>query len=96
VFRSVNRPKRGEGTRTAGSQSCWAGNGGVLKMCLSSEDGNSKSKTMVDDKGSKAAGCVGGQVIDEAIVVSTCLVMLKKEIDRLRSIQIIVLSGGTS
>jgi hypothetical protein len=37
-----------------------------------------------------------GQVIDELVVVVTCLVMLKKEIDRLRGTQIMVLSGAAS
>lgn len=36
----------------------------------------------------------GHEVIDEVVVVVTCLVMLKKEIDRLRGFQIAVMSGA--
>jgi hypothetical protein len=35
----------------------------------------------------------GHEIIDEVVVVVTCLVMLKKEIDRLRAIQIAAMSG---
>jgi len=37
-----------------------------------------------------------GQLVDEVTVVVTCLVMLKKEIDRLRAIQIMIMSGAAS
>jgi len=35
-------------------------------------------------------------LVDEVTVVVTCLVMLKKEIDRLRGAQIAVMSAGAS
>jgi hypothetical protein len=34
------------------------------------------------------------ELLDEVVVVATCLVMLKKEIDRLRAIQIMAISGA--
>jgi hypothetical protein len=67
--------KRGEGTRTPGSQHCSAGNGGRLEMCLRSE---------AED------GEEGEMLVDEITVVMTCMVMMKKEVDRLRAIQMIV------
>lgn len=39
-------------------------------------------------------GDKGHEVVDEVVVVVTCLVMLKKEIDRLRAIQIAAMSAG--
>lgn len=36
----------------------------------------------------------GSEEVDEVVVVVTCLVMLKKEIDRLRTIQIMALQAG--
>ncbi|KKZ66012.1 hypothetical protein EMCG_08234 [[Emmonsia] crescens] len=35
------------------------------------------------------------EVIDEALIVATCLLMLKKEIDRQRALQVFVLLGGS-
>jgi hypothetical protein len=37
-----------------------------------------------------------GSIADEITVVVTCLVMMKKEIDRLRTVQIMVISGAAS
>jgi hypothetical protein len=75
----VARLVRSDETRTAGSKSSSAGNGGKLEMSLG---GDGKEET--------------GQLVDEVTVVVTCLVMLKKEIDRLRTIQIMIMSGAAS
>lgn len=64
---------RSEETRTPGTRSSCAGNGGRLEMCLNG---------------------VEGALMDEVTVVVTCLVMLKKEIDRLRAMQIAAISAG--
>jgi hypothetical protein len=61
---------RSEATRTPGSKSCSAGNGGQLVL----------------DQDAAA-------VLDEPLIVATCLMMLKKEIDRRRAVQIAVLIG---
>jgi hypothetical protein len=66
---------RGEETRSPGSTSSSAGNGGRLEMCL--DDGE-------------------GQLVDEQTVVSTCLVMLKKEVDRRRAMQIVMISAAVT
>ena len=75
---------RGEGTRSPGSSGSSAGNGGRLEVCLDCLDGEVKGE---------------GKVIDEKMVVSTCLVMLKKEVDRRRALQVamisIAVSGGS-
>lgn len=63
---------RNEETRTPGSKSCSAGNGGEL--VLSDEVG-------------------GEDGINEDLVVATCLLMLKKEIDRRRTVQIMMIAG---
>jgi hypothetical protein len=34
--------------------------------------------------------------LEEVVVVATCLVMLKKEIDRLRMVQFMVIAGAAS
>jgi hypothetical protein len=44
----------------------------------------------MDEEALRAAG------IDESVVVATCLVMLKKEVDRRRLIQMMVMSGAAS
>ena len=72
----VARLVRSDTTRTPGTKAMYAGNGGKLEMCL--RDG-------ID-------GEDGTELINEATVVVTCLVMLKKEIDRLRAIQITYLT----
>jgi hypothetical protein len=63
---------RNDETRTLGSKSCSAGNGGELLL----------------------GGDIGGKDgIGEDLVVATCLLMLKKEIDRRRSVQLITLAA---
>lgn len=64
---------RGEETRTPGTKSCAAGNGGQLVL---DQDATS--------------------VLDEAVIVATCLMMMKKEIDRRRVIQMMVIAGAVS
>jgi len=71
---------RGEGTRTEGTRASDAGNGGILEIC---------------DSGVIVGGERGEtteKIIDEVTVLVTCLVMLKKEIDRARAGQIILIS----
>lgn len=80
----VARLVRGEDTRTRGSSSCSAGNGGLLEMCLASAGAGA------DEKREQVV------IIDEVTVLVTCMVMLKKEIDRLRTIQIAVIAGAVS
>lgn len=63
---------RNNETRTTGSKSCSAGNGGEL--VLGEEFG-------------------GIYEINEDLVVATCLLMLKKEIDRRRTVQLMVIAG---
>jgi hypothetical protein len=60
-------------TRTPGTSSCTAGNGGQLVM---------------------DADAMG--YLDEALIVATCLMMLKKEIDRRRAVQFMILAGAAS
>lgn len=64
---------RNDETRTPGSKSCSAGNGGSL---------------LID--GTALEGCM----VKECVVVASCLMMLKKEIDRRRTIQILVITGA--
>jgi hypothetical protein len=66
---------RNEETRTPGTKSSSAGNGGEL---------------VVDE------GVLGGMSIGEGVVVASCLMMLKKEIDRRRAVQMTMMSGGGS
>jgi hypothetical protein len=67
---------RSEETRSPGSSSSSAGNGGRLDMCLDGEDGE--------------------RMVDEPTVVSTVLVMLKKEVDRRRAMQVAMISVAVS
>jgi hypothetical protein len=66
---------RNDETRSLGSKSCSAGNGGELVL----------------------GALVGGKEgIAEEVVVATCLLMLKKEIDRRRTVQIMMISSAVS
>lgn len=62
---------RSEKTRTPGTKSCTAGNGGQLVLDQTATD-----------------------MLDEALIIATCLMMLKKEIDRRRAVQFMILSGA--
>ncbi|KAH8726534.1 hypothetical protein GQ44DRAFT_705792 [Phaeosphaeriaceae sp. PMI808] len=64
---------RNEATRTPGSKSCSAGNGGELVL---SDDIN------------------GPNGISEELVVATALLMLKKEIDRRRTVQFMTITAA--
>lgn len=66
---------RSEETRSPGSSSSSAGNGGRLEMCLEGED---------------------GRVVSAVVVVSTVLVMLKKEVDRRRAMQFAMIGAAVS
>ncbi|KAJ4375994.1 hypothetical protein N0V83_001274 [Neocucurbitaria cava] len=66
---------RNDETRTPGSKSCSAGNGGELVL------------------GSDVGGEVG---IDEDLVVATVLLMLKKEVDRRRTVQFMMIASAVS
>lgn len=66
---------RNEETRTFGSKSCSAGNGGELVL---------------------GKGVGGEEGVDEEVVVATCLLMLKKEVDRRRTVQMLMTSGTAS
>ncbi|KAJ8117903.1 hypothetical protein OPT61_g1009 [Boeremia exigua] len=63
---------RNDETRTLGSKSCSAGNGGALLLGESVGEKNG---------------------IEEELVVATCLLMLKKEIDRRRCVQLMTLGA---
>jgi hypothetical protein len=64
---------RNDHTRTPGSKSCSAGNGGELVM------------------GTRANETRG---LSEELIIATCLVMLKKEIDRMRTVQSMVIASA--
>ncbi|KAH6622846.1 hypothetical protein F5144DRAFT_605387 [Chaetomium tenue] len=72
---------RGEGTRTPGSGASTAGNGGRLVMDLGAWEGEG-----VDGKGEGEMAVL--------MVVTTCLVMLKREVDRRRAQQIAIMAGA--
>lgn len=74
---------RGEETRTPGTKKSHAGNGGRLEMALERDKTDAFAGLItVDD------GPVDESGLEESIVVATLMVMLKKEIDRLRGGQI--------
>ncbi|OAF98780.1 uncharacterized protein CC84DRAFT_1223526 [Paraphaeosphaeria sporulosa] len=66
---------RNEETRTPGSKSCSAGNGGELVL------------------GQEVGGKEG---ISEELVIATVLLMLKKEIDRRRTVQFMMIAAAVS
>ncbi|ORY17289.1 hypothetical protein BCR34DRAFT_555816 [Clohesyomyces aquaticus] len=66
---------RNSETRTEGSKSCSAGNGGELVL-------------------GEHVGQLDG--LSEDVVVATCLLMLKKEVDRRRTVQFMMISAAIS
>jgi len=72
--RQVARLIRGEENRTPGTKNWYAGNGGRLEMCLPHSDAGAANDA--DDRWDEG--------LTEVVVVATALVMLKKEIDRMR------------
>ncbi|KAK0106853.1 hypothetical protein ONS95_003575 [Cadophora gregata] len=85
---------RSEETRTPGSRGSSAGNGGRLECCLERVMGEGVG--VGDVKGTGVGEEEREVLVDEVTVVVTCMVMLKKEIDRLRGAQIAVMSAGAS
>lgn len=69
---------RSKETRSPGSKKSSAGNGGLLEM----------------DLGSNGAFKEEGEQVNEGLVVATCLVMLKKEVDRRREVLALALDAG--
>lgn len=62
-----------------------------------------RTKDTIPENSSKHRAGAGGELIldqnahlylDEAVIVETCLVVLKREVDRRRAIQMMVMSGG--
>ncbi|KAK4102620.1 hypothetical protein N658DRAFT_495335 [Parathielavia hyrcaniae] len=84
---------RGEGTRTPGTGASDAGNGGRLVMDLrlwEEEEGGAGG-------GGGSSGGMESKLDREmagVLVVATCLVMLKREVDRRRAQQTAIIAGG--
>ncbi|KAL2138817.1 hypothetical protein VTI28DRAFT_6200 [Corynascus sepedonium] len=78
----VARFIRGEDYRSPGSGASTAGNGGRLLLDLGIWEGEDGGK--------------GDREMAVAMVVTTCLIMLKREIDRRRAQQIAIMSGAAS
>jgi hypothetical protein len=74
-FARIAQLVRNEETRTEGTSSSAAGNGGEL---------------MIDSAAAKAVG------IPEELIVSSCILMLKKEMDRRRAMQFMMIGAGAS
>jgi hypothetical protein len=79
--RQAARLIRGEDSRTPGSKKTHAGNGGRLEICLPDADAPNDREERWNEG------------LTEVVVVVTALVMLKKEIDRMRSRQIVTIGG---
>lgn len=85
VATEIGRFVRGDGTRTPGTTKHTAGNGGLLLLDLEEWRGEKKD---------------GEEEEVRALIVASCLAMLKKEVDRRRAMQtavaVSVLGGGGS
>lgn len=74
----------------------------VAQLVRSEETRTPGTKAMYAGNGGRLEMCLGGgekrekDSIDAVTVVVTCLVMLKKEVDRLRTTQIMIISAGAS
>ena len=82
-------PGRGEGKKEVRIR--------VAQLLRGEDTRTPGSKSMSSGNGGRLELCLSGEdgeVIDEVTVVVTCLVMLKKEIDRMRACQIAAMSGG--
>lgn len=84
----VARFIRGAGYRTPGSSASSAGNGGRLVVDLSLWGGGGG-----DGDGEKEGGGKGERDMALVMVVTTCLLMLKREVDRRRAQQMAVMAG---
>lgn len=69
--RRIAKLVRNDETRTEGTKSCTAGNGGHLVLDTEAET-----------------------ALQESVIVATCLLMLKKEIDRRRALQFAVIAAA--
>lgn len=76
--------------RSEGSSASSAGNGGRLVLDLSKLDVEGLGEG--EGQGEKEGGEVDKEMV-EVMAVTTCLVMLKKEVDRRRAHQIMIMSG---
>lgn len=87
---------RNERLRTQGSGASSAGNGGRLMVdlggLLSGEGGGTGISTSIDHEKAE----VETRQMALAVVVTTCLVMLKREVDRRRAQQIAIMAGGAA
>jgi hypothetical protein len=75
----------------------------IAQLVRSKQTRTPGTKAMDAGNGGRLEMCLGGlerdgkePVLDEVTVVLTCLAMLKKEIDRLRTTQIMIMSGAAS
>jgi hypothetical protein len=69
----------------------------VAQMIRSEEMRTPGTKASYAGNGGRLEMCLAneeGNIIEETTVVVTCLVMMKKEIDRLRSVQAMMISGA--
>lgn len=86
VATEIGRFVRGDGTRTPGTNKNTAGNGGLLLLDLEEWRGEKRD--------------AGEEEEVRALIVASCLAMLKKEVDRRRAMQtavaVSVLGGGGS
>jgi hypothetical protein len=92
---------RSESTRTPGTYRSYAGNGGVLELSAWIRGSNREQPSsptisdVVDQKLHIQPGSLQEiKMIDESAVVATCMVMLKKEMDRRRALQFAVIVGA--
>jgi hypothetical protein len=70
----------------------------VAQLVRSDSTRTAGTRASTAGNGGKLEMCLNGEngeaLVDEVMVVTSCLVMLKKEIDRLRKMQIMVMSGA--
>lgn len=70
----------------------------VAQLVRSDSTRTAGTRPSAAGNGGKLEMCLTGEngeeLVDEVTVVSSCLVMLKKEIDRLRTVQIMVMAGA--
>lgn len=70
----------------------------VAQLVRSDRTRTAGTRPSAAGNGGKLEMCLIGEngdvLLDEVTVVSSCLVMLKKEIDRLRTVQIMVMAGA--
>ncbi|KAL2117037.1 hypothetical protein VTJ04DRAFT_9205 [Mycothermus thermophilus] len=88
---------RSSSFRTPGSGACYAGNGGRLVIDLSLWN-DSAQEDQEEEEGRDQITTPPRSKLDREMatitIVTTCLVMLKKEVDRRRAHQIAIIAGG--